>query len=174
MKLEATYNNQIYPIELETRKSSSPGPHFEIRIRKPDGEQIVPVRVVSRNQDRWTLEIDGKIEDVLISRKGREVLIDWNNRTFSVNIGRRREHIPGIPAPAEGGKASSLTAQMTGKVISVLAKEGEQVELGQGLAVIEAMKMQNELRSPRSGSVARCNIREGQTVNTGDLLFEID
>ncbi len=174
VKLEASYNNRTYPIELETKKSSDPGSHFEIKIQRPDGEQVVPVRVVSRAQDRWTLEIDGQIEDVLISRKREEVLIDWKNRTFTVKIGRLQEKRLSDSVPTETQRAASLTAQMTGKVIAILANEGEEVEVGQGLAIIEAMKMQNELRSPRSGIVTRCNIREGETVNTGDLLFEID
>ncbi len=174
VKLEASYNNRTYPIELETKKSSDPGSYFEIKIQRPDGEQVVPVRVVSRAQDRWTLEIDGQIEDVLISRKREEVLIDWKNRTFTVKIGRLQEKRLSDSVPTETQRAASLTAQMTGKVIAILANEGEEVEVGQGLAIIEAMKMQNELRSPRSGIVTRCNIREGETVNTGDLLFEID
>ena len=174
MKLEASYNNRTYPIELETKKSSDPGSHFEIRIQKPDGEQVVPVRVVSRAQDRWTLEIDGKIEDVLISRKREEVLIDWKNRTFAVQIGPLKEKRLIDSVPTEAGRTAPLTAQMTGKVISVLANEGEEVKMGQGLAIVEAMKMQNELRSPKSGIVTRCNIREGETVITGDLLFEIE
>ncbi len=174
VKLEASYNNRTYPIELERKKSSDPGSHFEIKIQRPDGEQVVPVRVVSRAQDRWTLEIDGRIEDVLISRKRYDVLIDWKNRTFIVQIGRPKEKRLSDSVPTETQRVASLTAQMTGKVIAILANEGEEVKVGQGLAIIEAMKMQNEVKSPKSGIVTRCNIREGETVNTGDLLFEID
>ncbi len=174
VKLEASYNNRTYAIELETKKSSEPGSHFDIKIQGPDGEQVLPVRVVSRVQDRWTLEIDGKIEDLLISRQREEVLIDWKNRTFIVQIGRLKEKRLSDSVPTETQRAATLTAQMTGKVISVLANEGEEVKVGQGLAIIEAMKMQNELKSPKSGIVIRCSIREGETVNTGDLLFEID
>jgi biotin carboxyl carrier protein len=174
VKLQASYNNQTYPIELETTKSSDPGSHFEIKIQRPDGEQVVPVRVISRVEERWTLEIDGQIEDVLISRKREEVLIDWKHRTFAVQIGRLKEKQLSDSVSIETDRASSLKAQMTGKVIAVLANEGEEVKVGQGLAIIEAMKMQNELRSPKSGIVTRCHIREGETVNMGDLLFEID
>ncbi len=174
MKLQASYNNRTYPIELETTKSADPGSRFEIKIQRPDGEQVVPVRVVSRVEDRWTLEIDGRIEDVLISRKREEVLIDWKNRTFAIQIGRLKEKRLSDSVPSETERSSSLTAQMTGKVIAVLANEGEEVKVGQGLVIIEAMKMQNELRSPKSGILTRCHIREGETVNTGDLLFEID
>lgn len=174
VKLQASYNNRIYAVELETKKSSEPGSHFDIKIQGPDGEQVLSVRVVSRAQDRWTLEIDGKIEDLLISRQREEVLIDWKNRTFIVQIGRLKEKRLSDSVPTETQRAAALTAQMTGKVISVLANEGEEVKVGQGLAIIEAMKMQNELKSPKSGIVIRCSIREGETVNTGDLLFEID
>ncbi len=174
MKLQASYNNRTYTVELETKKSSDPGSHFEIKIQRPDGEQVAPVRVVSRAQDRWTLEIDGRIEDVLISRTRDDVLIDWKNRIFIVQIGRLKEKRLRDTVPTETQRAAALKAQMTGKVIALLANEGEKVKAGQGLAVIEAMKMQNELKSPKSGIVTRCNIRKGDTVNTGDLLFEVD
>ena len=174
VKLKARHNNRIYPIELEEKQSSDPGSRFEIKIQRQDGEQVFPVRVVSRNQDRWTLEIDGQIEDVLISKKREEVLINWKNRTFAVQIDRLLEKLPTDSIPTETPGIISLTARMTGKVVSVLVGEGEEVEVGQGLAIIEAMKMQNELKSPKSGIVTTCNIREGETVHTGDLLFEID
>jgi biotin carboxyl carrier protein len=49
-------------------------------------------------------------------------------------------------------------------------KSGDQVESGQGLLVVEAMKMQNEIRSPKSGVVERLLVKEGQPVNAGDTL----
>jgi biotin carboxyl carrier protein len=63
---------------------------------------------------------------------------------------------------------------MPGKVIAVLAQEGESVQVGQGLVIIEAMKMQNELKSPKSGTVMTCNVEEGAKISAGDLLFEIE
>ncbi len=101
VKLEASYNNRTYAIELETKKSSDPGSRFEIKIQGPNGEQVAQVCVVSRAQDRWTLEIDGQIEDVLISRKREEVLIDWKNRTFVVQIGRPKEKRLSDSVPTE-------------------------------------------------------------------------
>jgi biotin carboxyl carrier protein len=63
---------------------------------------------------------------------------------------------------------------MPGKVIRVLVQEGGQVEAGQGLLVVEAMKMQNEIRSPKNGVVERLHAKEGQTVNAGQVLAWID
>ena len=62
-----------------------------------------------------------------------------------------------------------IIAPMPGKIVRVLVAPGEQVEADQGLLVIEAMKMQNEIRSPKAGKVEKM-VREGQTVNAGEIL----
>ena len=81
------------------------------------------------------------------------------------------------PAPVEGPSASVseglVSAPMPGKVLRVLVKEGESVKTGQGLLVLEAMKMENEIPAPRDGVVKKIHVKEGDTVNTGDPLIEI-
>jgi biotin carboxyl carrier protein len=67
-----------------------------------------------------------------------------------------------------------VTAPMPGKVIHVLAKAGDNVEAGQGVVVVEAMKMQNEIRSTKKGKVASILANEGQTVNAGDILAWVE
>jgi biotin carboxyl carrier protein len=69
---------------------------------------------------------------------------------------------------AEGRQ--QIIAPMPGKVVRVLIKAGDAVEAGQGLLVVEAMKMQNEIRSPKSGTVERVLASEGQAVNAGEVL----
>jgi len=71
-------------------------------------------------------------------------------------------------------KAPQILAPMPGKIIRVLVQAGEKVEAGQGLLVVEAMKMQNEIRSPKSGTVERLLVKEGQPVNAGEILAWID
>jgi biotin carboxyl carrier protein len=63
-----------------------------------------------------------------------------------------------------------VVAPMPGKVIRLLVKEGDAVEAARGLIVIEAMKMQNEVRSPKTGKVERLFAKEGQAVNAGEIL----
>jgi biotin carboxyl carrier protein len=77
--------------------------------------------------------------------------------------GRRHGHVE-----AEGRQ--QIVAPMPGKVVRLLVREGDRVEAGQGLLVVEAMKMQNEIRSPKSGAVERVLAKEGQPVNAGDVL----
>ena len=63
-----------------------------------------------------------------------------------------------------------LIASMPGKVVRVLAREGDTVVSGQGIAVVEAMKMQNEIRSPRGGVLKKLLAHEGMKVNAGEVL----
>ncbi len=75
-------------------------------------------------------------------------------------------------AEAEGKQ--QIIAPMPGKVIRILVKAGNAVEAGQGLAVIEAMKMQNEIKSPKSGVVERVVVKEGQNVSAGEILAWVE
>ena len=67
-----------------------------------------------------------------------------------------------------------IVAPMPGKVIRLLVSAGDEVEAGQGLVVVEAMKMQNEIRSPKRGKVERVVATEGQNVNAGEVLAWVD
>jgi biotin carboxyl carrier protein len=73
---------------------------------------------------------------------------------------------------AEGRQ--QIIAPMPGKIIRLLANTGDQVDAGQGILVVEAMKMQNEIRSPKKGKVERLHVKEGQAVNAGEILAWID
>jgi len=65
---------------------------------------------------------------------------------------------------------ATITSPMPGKVVAVLVQEGEEVEAGQGLLVVEAMKMENELRAPRAGTVQNLAAQEGAAVEGGAVL----
>jgi|SRR5271165_3775831 len=73
---------------------------------------------------------------------------------------------------AEGRQ--QILAPMPGKVVRLLVKVGDEVEVGQGLIVVEAMKMQNEIRSPKKGKVERLQAKEGQPVNAGEVLAWVE
>lgn len=67
-----------------------------------------------------------------------------------------------------------ITAPMPGKVVRVLVRQGDEVAEGQGIAVVEAMKMQNEMQSPRAGRVTMLRAAPGATVAAGDILATIE
>jgi biotin carboxyl carrier protein len=76
-------------------------------------------------------------------------------------------------AEAEAGPAR-IIAPMPGIVIRLLVSEGDEVEAGQGVAVVEAMKMQNELKSSKKGKVTKIAVKEATAVNAGDLLAIVE
>jgi biotin carboxyl carrier protein len=80
----------------------------------------------------------------------------------------RRSHSAGGEGPQK------LAAPMPGKVVRILVGEKDEVEAGQGVIVVEAMKMQNELKSPKKGKVSKILVAEGATVNAGDALVIIE
>jgi len=67
-----------------------------------------------------------------------------------------------------------LTASMPGKVIRIIATVGDQIKAGQGILVIEAMKMQNEVRSPKNGQLKKLLVGQGANVVAGEVLATIE
>ena len=77
-------------------------------------------------------------------------------------------------AGAQGTGPQKLLAPMPGKVVRVLVKPGDEVKARQGLVVVEAMKMENELRAARDGRVREVAVKEGQSVDAGAVLVLVE
>jgi biotin carboxyl carrier protein len=105
-----------------------------------------------------------------------------NGNNYVVSIAGRRIPVELLDARAALRKAAhhgqagtvELRAPMPGKVVKLLVAEGAAVELNQGLMVIEAMKMQNEIKSPKQGVVRQLGVKEGAALNAGDLLAIVE
>lgn len=103
---------------------------------------------------------------------GDEVLIDGHRFSFSVADPRSLTGQKGEAAGAGGSRV--VKAPMPGRVVRVLVEAGDDVEEHQGLVVIEAMKMQNELKSPKRGRVVKITATAGTTVSAGDVLAIVE
>ena len=75
--------------------------------------------------------------------------------------------------PATDGVVA-VRAPMPGKIVRILRRPGDEVKAHQGIVVMEAMKMQNEIRSPKQGRIAQLNVAEGDTVKLGDLIAQVE
>ncbi|HVX65094.1 MAG TPA: biotin/lipoyl-containing protein [Bryobacteraceae bacterium] len=144
---------------------------------------------LEREGDLWrangrtasVLEVEPGIYSVLLDDRSYEARIEPRDDAWAVTIGRRRFLIAVAdprrrsrkPRPAGEGR-QAVVSPMPGKVVRVLVASGDSVEAGQGLIVIEAMKMQNELKAPRAGRVSALTAREGATVAAGDALAVIE
>jgi biotin carboxyl carrier protein len=87
---------------------------------------------------------------------------------------RDKKHLRGQTGAAAASGQAKLLAPMPGKVVRVLLNAGDEVAARQGVLVVEAMKMQNEVQSPKAGKIAEIKVSEGQTVNAGDVLAVIE
>jgi biotin carboxyl carrier protein len=167
---------------------------FEVQLTSSTGTTHHTVDL-QRVGDQWRIILEGETVDadvaeiapntlsVLLRGESHEIRVARSSdgllkiqtglREFTAEVtdqrswrGRRLGHVE-----AEGRQ--QITAPMAGKVVRLLVKFGEKVEVGQGLLVVEAMKMQNEIRSTKSGTVERLLAEEGQAVNAGETLVWI-
>jgi len=118
----------------------------------------------------YSILIEGQSFEARIepAPRGARVVIAGREYSASVRDPRQWKRHGGAAREAEGRQ--QVLAPMPGKIIRILVQAGETVAAGQGLLVIEAMKMQNEVRSPKSGTVERLLVNEGQTVNAAEIL----
>jgi biotin carboxyl carrier protein len=102
---------------------------------------------------------------------GNEIAINEHHFLFEIDDPRqwtRSRHA------ADASGRASIAAAMPGKVVRVLVAVGDEVEAGQGIMVVEAMKMQNELKAPRDGRVTAIEVKENDSVNAGAVLAIIE
>ena len=95
-----------------------------------------------------------------------EVLVS-NSEMFKVYRGYK-------PSGLNKGGAGALITQMPGKVVKIFKKEGEKVALGETVLILEAMKMENEIKSGADGIIKIINVKEGQALEAGFLMVEIE
>jgi biotin carboxyl carrier protein len=123
----------------------------------------------------FSVIIGGRAFDFDVVRDGDEIIVA--SRTGVTRLSLEDAARRAMRGSARGAKLSGrveLKAMMPGRVVAVLVAAGDEVRADQGIVVIEAMKMENELRSPKAGKVAEVKVVAGQTVEKGDLLVVIE
>jgi biotin carboxyl carrier protein len=118
----------------------------------------------------YSILINGKSFDVRVESLGAELRAIAGGREFRVVIQDEREWRRNRGSAVEAEGRQQVLAPMPGKIVRVLVSAGDSVRAGQGLLVVEAMKMQNEIRAPKSGTIDRVRVVEGQTVNAGEVV----
>jgi biotin carboxyl carrier protein len=132
---------------------------------------------VIRIGQAWSLLLDGRsYELAIVERSPGELMVSVNGRQVPVSMPAAR---PAVRVRGRGGAAGRqgpqrVVAPLPGRVVKVLVKPGDAVTARQALVVVEAMKMENELRSPRDGTVAEVRAAEGTSVEANAVLVVID
>jgi len=156
-------------IDGKTAALSVTGERFEYQC---EGGAPIERRysAASAGNGTWSILIDGRSYAVAILGAGE---VSVNGRVFHVDAFDPRE-LRGRRSAADSSGPQSVTAPMPGRVIRVLVRPAQEVAAGEGLIVVEAMKMQNEMKAPRAGRVAAIKTVAGATVSAGDILLVIE
>ena len=147
----------------------TPPPSESSRLSATIDGRSVNAYGVEISRGVYSIVIDGRSVEIRVEATADGLLLHSANREFHVTIVDPRSWRHGRGGKIEPEGRQKLAASMPGKIVRLLVAPGQQVEAGQGLLVVEAMKMQNEIRSPKSGTVERL-AQEGQTVNAGDVI----
>jgi len=149
---------------------------------------------IRRTGDHIEATIDGRVYTLeAIAAQPGVYWLRWNNRSlevslietesgYSITIGPHQIPVEildprkALRRAAHHGHdgAVEVRAPMPGKIVRVLAQEQADVEHDQGIVVMEAMKMQNEIKSPKKGRIRRLEVKEGDAVNSGGLIAVVE
>ena len=162
MKYKVCISGKSYAVELEHKADG-----WQARL---DGEAMA-ADVVETLPDTFSVLFSGQSHQVCVTpSSGGQLQLQTGGLEFTAEVIDPRSWSGRRHGAAEAEGRQQIVAPMPGKVVRLLVKAGDAVEAGQGLLVVEAMKMQNEIRSPKSGSVERVLVAEGQAVNAGEVL----
>jgi biotin carboxyl carrier protein len=160
MKLTRTGDSREYDAEVLSRDGDT------IRVRIGDRE--LAAKFTPNADGGGILAIDGRRYPIFGARRNDSIFVSVGPASFEFKpaeaAARRR---------ARGLAATEITAPMPGKVLRVLVRDGDLVEAGQPLVVLEAMKMETTLAAESAALVKHIRVEEGQTVDHGAVLLEL-
>lgn len=168
MKYKAQLANIEYAISLELADGSATaeiaGRRYELELRRlSEGEYLLV-----NGSEVYKCRVEGKHNSnnsfaVVLGNGNYEITLVDPKRLSSARSSAGHDH-----------GAAEIVSPMPGKIVRVLVEAGAKVEAGAGIIVVEAMKMQNEMKAPKTGLVVSINAQAGATVNAGDVLAVIE
>jgi len=145
--------------------------HDALHYTREGGESLAKQFSLEQiDSSTYSVLIEGRSYRVQISAQGEIVV---NGRTFAVDVQDPRK-LRGRGSADSGGGRKTVAAPMPGRVIRILVEKGQEVKAEQGVIVVEAMKMQNEMKSPKTGKVLEIRTTPGAAVSAGEALLVIE
>jgi biotin carboxyl carrier protein len=164
MLYDVTIDGKNYQLDLNRA-----GGRWSCRLNGRDFE----VDAVLVRPDVLSLRIGNLAYEVKSERLASGLHLWVGSTGFAVEV-RDPRSLRGRTRAGDDGGPKKVVAPMPGKVVRLLVSEGDEVESGRGVAVVEAMKMQNEIKSPKRGTVQKILVSEGAAVNAGDVLAIVE
>ena len=169
MKLKAQISETEYDVTLSVAGDSAvaqvDGRRYEITIQERVRSEYVLINGANVYKCRVLQKRDPPGESFEVALRGK------NYEVAIVDPKRLRS---GQTTAAHHAGAAEIVSPMPGKIVRVLVQAGANVAAGDSVIVVEAMKMQNEMKAPKAGVVISINATEGATVNAGDVLAVIE
>jgi biotin carboxyl carrier protein len=137
-----------------------------------DGREVEIDAVLAR-PDVLSLRIGNHAYEVKCERVAGDTHLWVGSARIAVEV-RDPRSLRGRVRAVDDHGTRRLTAPMPGKIVRVLVTQGDQVDAGAGVLVVEAMKMQNEIKSPKKGTIQKILVGEGAAVNAGDVLAIVE
>ncbi len=167
MIYNVTIDGTVFGLDLDLDRAAG---QWRCRV---DGRDVA-IDAVLTQSDVLSLLIEGKAYQIRRERLSSETRIWVGDQGYAAEVSDPRS-LRNRKSRADGGKGPrQLVAPMPGKVVRFLVAENSAVEAGQGVVVVEAMKMQNEIKSPKKGIVLKLSVAEGAAVNAGDVLAIVE
>jgi biotin carboxyl carrier protein len=149
-------------VRVEVRRKAGGGYSVSVEGRAREVEAALAGPFLS-------LRVDGRTYDLGLARRAGALHVEWPGGAAPVEL--TSGLLAGEPARTRAATGPArMVAPMPGKVVRVLVAAGQEVAAGAGVVVVDAMKMENELKAPRAGRVLELPAREGQAVEAGVLL----
>jgi biotin carboxyl carrier protein len=165
MVYEVIVDGKPHRLELERTEGA-----WKCRV---DGREIVVDAVLAR-PDVLSLLVDGRSYEIKREQTATELHLWVGSMRFGVELRDPRSLRSRRDGAGDASGPMKVVAPMPGKIVRVLVTEESDVEAGQGIVVVEAMKMQNEIKSPKKGVVQKILAAQGANVNAGDVLAIVD
>ena len=125
-------------------------------------------------QNVHLFKVDGKIYEIFVTALGDSFRISMDRNELDVKIIDPKKLRGSGSNSGDTDGVAEIKTMMPGKVVRFVANPGQDVEKGDGVIVVEAMKMQNELKSPKAGTLKEFRVSEGDTVSAGDVLALVE
>ena len=156
------------------------GKNYRLDLNRADGRwscrldgRDLEVDAILVRPDVLSLRIGNMAYEVKSERVANDLQLWVGSTCFAAEV-RDPRSLRGRSRAADDHGPKKITASMPGKVVRLLVREGDSVDPGSGVAVVEAMKMQNEIKSPKKGTIQKVLVSEGTTLNAGDVLAIVE
>ena len=144
------------------------------RVSAAVGDRVYSLDVREIEPDVYMFFLNANVHECRVNASKSAFDVSIHGRNYSITIVDPKRLRSGQNSDQHHHGVAEILAPMPGKVVRVQTEAGATVEKGVGLVVVEAMKMQNEMKSPRDGVVVSIKVRPGDTVNAGDVLAVIE